>query len=247
MKTTCRLGTSGWSYNHWNGLFYPEEIPLNKRFTHYQTQFSTVEINATFYHLPPEKTFIKWQKETGKNFIFAIKSSRVITHFKKLKNIEKPLNLFLSRVRLLKKKLGVILYQLPPSYKRTANNLKKLEAFLELLPKNLRQVVEFRDDSWSTGETYKLLKKYRIAYCIISAPDLSCNLKATTNFVYIRLHGISNLYAYNYTENDLKWWTGEIKKFLKQKKDCYVYFNNDARAYAPFNALRLQELIEDIN
>jgi len=137
------IGTSGWMYDHWLGDFYPPELPKAMWFSYYSEHFSTVELNSSFYHLPSEKTFGTWRDKSPEGFVYALKVSRYITHLKKLRDVEEPLATFTARARILGDKVGPLLYQLPPGLKR---NYAVLEAFLKLLPRDLRHVFEFRND-----------------------------------------------------------------------------------------------------
>ena len=237
------IGTSGFSYNHWRGIFYPADLPINKRFPFYMEKFSTVEINATFYRNPSEKLLEGWYAKTPPDFKFAIKVNRLITHQRKLVGIQGILDSFIKKTRRLKEKLAVLLYQLPPSMKKE-NDFDLLADFLKLLPSDLNHTIEFRHDSWSCDEVFDLLKKFNVAYCIVSAPQLKCCLQPTAPFTYIRMHGITDWYAYNYTESDLKWWAKQISQFIKNRLHGYIYFNNDYQAFAPSNAQRLKQLLK---
>lgn len=234
----CFVGTSGWYYEHWIERFYPPEILKSELLPYFSRYFSTVELNNSFYRLPRSKSFKSWYKKTPPNFIFSVKASRTITHYKKLVNIEGSLNLFLSRVVSLKEKLGPILYQLPPSFKK---NIDLLKSFLTKLPKNLRQTIEFRDSSWLDKDVLKLLAKFNVAYCIIDLQGSPVCLEATADFVYIRMHGAAG--DVSYSEKELKEWAGYVKDFLQKGLDVYIYFNNDYDAYAVENAKRIKELL----
>ena len=234
------IGTSGYSYNHWKGVFYPEDIPTSKWLEHYIKSFSTVELNNTFYRLPQPAVFRSWGKRTPKNFTYAVKASRFITHIKRLKDCRQPVKLFLSRAKLLKKKLGPILFQLPPRWKCNIDRLKK---FVKLLPKGLTHIFEFRDPSWFNSEVYEILRKNKLSFCIYSMPGIECPDEVTSKVVYIRMHGGTILYGSNYSDKELKAWAKKIRQFLKQGRDVYVYFNNDAYGYAVKNALRFRELL----
>ncbi len=236
----CYISTSGWYYEHWAGAFYPEDISSNERLQFIATKFNTVEVNMSFYRTPQEKMLKKWKEKTSDDFIFAMKMNRYITHLLKLKNVEEPLNRSIQRYRVLNDKLGVILYQLPPSLKK---DIGLLRDFLELLPKDIRHAVEFRNDTWICKETFAILEKLNVAYCIVSAPKLKCELEITSKFSYIRFHGVDEWYRYNYTNKELEWWAEKICGFMNKGIDVFAYFNNDFEAYAPFNALKLRELV----
>ncbi len=167
------VGTSGWSYNHWRGLFYPADMPPDRWFAHYAHYFSSVEINYTFYRLPAEKTFTRWREQEPEDFVYALKAPRTITHLRKLRQAEEALDRFLERARLLGSKLGPILYQLPPNWRC---NVERLGEFLGLLPGDLQHVIEFRDQSWHCDEVFKLLREKGVGFCIVSLPDFPCPL-----------------------------------------------------------------------
>jgi uncharacterized protein YecE (DUF72 family) len=235
------IGTSGWMYDHWgDGVFYPEDLPRSQWLSYYQKFFDTVEINNTFYHLPKEQTFRNWHKAAPKNFIYAVKANRFITHIKRLNKAKGPVKLFMSRAELLKGNLGPILYQLPPRWKA---NPERLKDFAKCLPKGLVNVFEFRDPSWFNDDIYSILKKNKLNFCIYSMPGIDCPQVVTGKAVYIRMHGGSILYGSNYADSELKKLAKLIKGFLMKKLSVYVYFNNDAYGYAVKNALRLKEII----
>jgi uncharacterized protein YecE (DUF72 family) len=165
MVNQFHIGTSGWHYAHWRGPFYPDDIPSDKMLEFYCGQLATVEINNSFYHLPSEETFRLWRTTAPPGFRFSVKASRYITHMKKLKDPEQSLSLFLSRAVQLESKLGPVLFQLPPRWKRDAARLKD---FLQALPKRLCYAFEFRDPSWFHTETYTLFEEYKAAFCVFS-------------------------------------------------------------------------------
>ncbi|MFQ5847949.1 MAG: DUF72 domain-containing protein [Candidatus Methylomirabilales bacterium] len=235
------VGTSGWSYPHWRGVFYPKTLPGEAWLDHYATVFETVEINNTFYHLPEATTFRQWYREPPKGFVFAVKGSRYITHMKKLHEPRAALRRFLRRVAILKEKLGPVLFQLPPRFRR---NAERLAAFADCLPPRHRYAFEFRDATWFAPEVYAVLERRRLAFCVFSLKDLSCPAVITAPFVYLRLHGPGARYGGKYSEGELKAWAGRIREWLGDGLDVYSYFNNDERGYAVANARRLRELVE---
>lgn len=248
-----KIGTSGYSYNHWIEIFYPKDLPQTKWLSFYTKNFDSVELNVTFYHLPDKKVFENWYKNTPKDFTFAVKGSRFITHVKKLNDIEKPLKLFLSKTKFLKEKLGVTLWQFPAnlhlatSDKRQGIKIERLKKFLKLLKtqtqnSDLRHAFEFRNKTWFCQEIYDLLKKYNCALVISDSLHFPYKEEITADFIYIRFHGGKALYSSEYKEEDLKNWALKIKKWGKQKKDVYCYFNNDAYGYATKNAKTLNKL-----
>jgi len=240
-KQKLFIGTSGYSYPHWRKVFYPDGLPQSGWLEYYAEHFTTVELNNTFYHLPGKQNFESWRKRAPKDFTFAVKASRFITHVKKLKDPKPPLRLFMSRAKGLKTKLGPILYQLPPKFKC---NLPRLRKFAEALPKGYVHVFEFRDPSWLNEDVYDVLRKNKLGFCIYSMPGSKCPDVVTSNVVYIRMHGGSVLYGSNYSGSELKALAKKVRGFLKKGLKAYVYFNNDARGYAVNNALSLKRLLK---
>ncbi len=230
------VGTSGWHYEHWRGLYYPEELAKPKWLQFYSKQFNTVELNNSFYHLPTEKAFITWRESAPENFVFAVKVSRFITHIKKLRNIGSALDNFLSRACLLQNKLGPLLYQLPPSMKR---NDMVLESFLYSLPQGYRHVFEFRHESWIDEAVFGVLRRHKVGLCVFDMPGFTCPLVATSDFAYIRFHGSGDMYASCYSDEELSQWAKKIARLGKEVEAVYIYFNNDAEAFAVKNALTI--------
>jgi uncharacterized protein YecE (DUF72 family) len=235
------IGTSGWAYQHWYDVFYPDDLASNKLLEFYSEHFDTVELNTTFYHLPKPSVFAAWYKKTPKNFIFSVKASRFITHVKKIKDCEEPWQRFINSAKELKEKLGPILFQLPPSLKA---DKKGLEGLLEILPKKYSYCLEPRHETWFSEEIYDTLKKYYVALCLADSPKYPLKIEITAPFVYIRFHGGKILYGSKYSEKELKTWAERIKNWQKQNMDVYVYFNNDYEGYAIENAKQLKELLK---
>lgn len=237
-----RIGCSGFLYDHWKGTFYSENLPRKQWLAYYCKHFSTVELNVTFYGLPERETFAKWHMATPENFLFALKGSRFITHVKKLKDCSEPIEAFFSRASLLKEKLGVILWQLPPSF---ALDLERLREFLESLrPFQMKNAFEFRNKTWMNKKIYSILEKENAAVCMADHPDFLKNLPATADFLYIRRHGADANHATSYSTELLREDAKFIRSHLKKKKDVYLYFNNDAMGYAPKNALELLQILD---
>ncbi len=238
--TEYYIGTSGWHYEHWRGLFYPEKLPKVGWLEFYARYFNTVEINNSFYHLPSEKAFNQWRESVQAHFSYSVKVSRFITHIKRLRNAETPLENFLSRAQLLENKLGVLLYQLPPQMER---NDETLESFLTLLPPEFRHAFEFRHESWIDESIFALLKRYGAGFCVFDMPRFTSPLVATSDFAYIRFHGSRRLYWSCYSEEELSHWAQGIAELGKNLKAVYIYFNNDAEAYAITNSQRLRKML----
>jgi len=231
------IGTSGYIYKHWKGIFYPEDLPQRKWLEFYSSHFDTVELNNTFYRLPERATFESWRERTPEDFIFSVKGSRLITHIKRLKNSEEPLKNFLDNSEGLGGKLGPILFQLPPRMKPDKNLIHE---FLSLLPGNKRFVFEFRDSSWIRDDILYELERKNIAFCIYDMPGYTTPIIKTADFSYIRFHGGEVLYGSSYTDEELERWASEIKGL---GCDVYIYFNNDVGGFAVKNALTLKEFL----
>ncbi len=245
MKKPARIfiGTSGWVYRHWKDVFYPPELKSSDWLGFYMEHFSTVEINNTFYHLPPPSAFRLWHRSAKKGFIYALKGSRFITHMKKLKDAQKPLEMFLGRAGLLGENLGPILFQLPP---RWHVNTERLRAFVDMLPEDRRFVFEFRDSSWFIEPVYSILAQRSIGLCIYHMPGFTTPFELTAPFSYIRFHGSGTLYGGRYSKKDLAKWAERIKGLVKSGVDVYIYFNNDAMGNAVINAKELRAMVETI-
>lgn len=240
MTGKIRIGTSGWSYFHWKGPFYPARLPEKRFLLYYLEHFSTVEINRTFYSLPAKTVFTKYAKIVPPSFFFAVKASRFITHIKRLKNPKQPLAHLLSRIRALGPHLGPILFQLPPHWKP---NPDRLLAFCQALPKDLRYAFEFRDHRWFCEEIYAILRKYHAALCIYDFDEYLSPRIVTANFVYVRLHGPIGAYGGKYSKAALKNWASYFRRCAKKGWDVYCYFDNDEAGYAPLNAAELDRMV----
>ncbi len=236
------VGTSGWSYDHWGGTFYPREVAKKRWFDYYTRCFSTVEINASFYGLPKETTIRSWYERAPRRFRFAMKGSRLITHARRLVGTEEAVRTFIERVEGLRSYLGVILWQLPPDLERDPD---RLDRFLHQLPRRLRHAVEFRHSSWLTDEVFDLLRRRRVAHVSVSSREMPRDLTVTADFVYVRLHGLEGGYEHDYSTEELRPWADSLRQVAVDGKDGFVYFNNDGRARAPENAQQLVEMLGD--
>ena len=234
------IGTSGWHYKHWTGTFYPGTIKGSRQFDEYKKSFDTVEINNSFYKLPAEKTLKQWTLAAPKDFIYAVKASRYITHLKKLDVEIDSISLLLSRMDILEEKLGPILFQLPPGF---VVNIKRLKTFLEKIPYGYRYAFEFRNVSWYTKDVLELLKQHNCAFCIYELAGHISPKEVTADFVYIRLHGPGDKYQGSYSIETLRKWASDCKIWMNNGLDVYVYFDNDQEGFAAFNALTLKTLI----
>jgi uncharacterized protein YecE (DUF72 family) len=240
MSVKYHVGCSGWHYEHWRGLYYPEALSKSKWLSFYAQQFNTVELNNSFYHLPSEKAFTAWRESTPHNFTFAVKVSRFITHIKRLRNLGSAVETFLSRAGFLGEKLGPLLYQLPPTMKR---NDDLLQNFLSSLPPKYQHVVEFRHESWIDDAVFDILGRYNVGLCVFDMPGFSCPPVATGDFAYVRFHGSQGLYSSCYSDQELSRWAQSIARLGQNLKACYIYFNNDAEAFAVENAITLRNLL----
>ncbi len=237
---SVHIGTSGWHYKHWLGRFYPEKLAASRMLQHYVNHFDTVELNNSFYRLPSETAFQDWRDSTPAGFRFAVKASRFITHMKKLKDPEPALENFLPRAELLGRKLGPILFQLPPWWDL---NLERLESFLATLPRKHRYCFELRNPSWHTREVYNALRRHNAALCIFEIAGFRTGLDVTADFTYVRLHGPGGAYQGSYDDATLSEWAARIRAWSHDLKQIYVYFDNDQEAFAAQDALRLKELL----
>jgi uncharacterized protein YecE (DUF72 family) len=242
-KVEYFIGTSGWSYSHWSGLFYPDGLRSAEQLPFYQQQFNTVEINSSFYRLPFENLVTRWAKLAPPGFLYSVKASRTITHYNKLKDTADAVARFLERIAPLEKHLGVVLFQLPPSMKRSDS---LLDEFLSSLPRTLRYTVEFRHETWHADPVFEILRRHDVAYCILSSPKIPTVLTVTARFAYVRFHGTSAYYRDNYPERELRKWAEDIVSLCSSRERCFVYFNNDYNAYAVENAKTLRGFIEKL-
>ncbi len=231
------VGTSGWHYEHWRGRFYPPALPKSRWLAFYAQTFPTVEINASFYRLPTEKALRTWYAQTPPGFTFALKASRLITHYRRLRDVAEALATFCARARLLGDKLGPILFQLPPDLTRDDALLAE---FLATLPCDLRHAVEFRHPSWFAPPVFALLEHHGAAFCIVSLAGFACPLVATAPFIYLRFHGSEGPYYGAYGGEALTRWSRQIKDLAADRREVYAYFNNDYLAQAVGDARTLQ-------
>jgi uncharacterized protein YecE (DUF72 family) len=238
------IGTSGWHYSHWRGNFYPEELSPRQWLSYYAQRFPTVELNASFYRQPKTSAWELWRKTAPQGFRFAVKASRFLTHIRRLNDPQEPLERVLSGARLLGDRLGPLLYQLPPGFHRTPENVARLEAFLPMLPGDVLHAIEFRHGSWFVDETADLLRRFAVAFCSFDMVGLKCPLLTTAPFAYVRFHGSEALYASNYTDEMLEGWAARLRDLGREVDELYIYFNNDALGYAIANARTLSGLLE---
>lgn len=243
------IGTSGWSYDHWQEVFYPKDLLKTKWFSDYYVKFfQTVEINSSFYHLPKKSTFENWSKKTPKDFLFSVKAPRYITHIQKLNNPRESLERFFEAVKGLGKKLEPILFQLPPGLKVNSKRLNQFLIEVDTIFRKkdlsrLKLVFEFRHSSWFCSEIYQILKKHRVCLCFADTPFYPYQEEIITNFLYLRLHGRKELYASNYSSKELKNWAKKIKNWTQKNLEVFLYFDNDTKGYAIKNALEIKRYL----
>jgi uncharacterized protein YecE (DUF72 family) len=241
---TARIGTSGWSYKHWENVFYPQKLPAREHLPFLARQFSTVEINYSYYQLPPRKTFEYWRRTAPDSFLFAVKASRYLTHMRKLREPEEPLRRLMDAAGGLGPKFGPLLFQFP---RRWAVNLERLVEFLEALrayPPH-RYTFEFRHKSWLVPAVYDVLRASNCALCLPVGWDIPLDVQLTADWTYLRFHG--GQHGTGFEDDELQPWAERIRGWREQGVDSYSYFNNDTlwhdRPAAIDNARRLLELI----
>ncbi len=241
------LGTSGWNYAEWQGYFFPKDLPSRKWLPFYAERFPTVEVNYSFYRLPSEKTYANWYTQTPADFVFALKASRLITHYKRFKDVREEWKEFVRRAANLKQKLGPILLQCPPNFHATAENIVVLENFLRDATdeQSPRIAMEFRHESWFREEALLLLRRHRTGLVLShSSRYPTPPIIATADFIYYRCHGPRELFSSAYSDEELHFWANHIKSLLKRGFDIYAYFNNDACGYAVSNAATLRTFVQ---
>ena len=224
-STKIYIGTSGWNYDHWDKVFYPEDLPKTKRFQYYAKNFNTIEINATFYRSFSESTYKKWYEQAPRGFRYILKVPRFISHRKHLNEVKKDsIKRFVHNAKILKSKLGAVLLQIGPN---TSPNLDELQELLELFG-NVNVAVEFRDDEWFETDS----------------PEYSLKFHVTGKVAYIRLHGKDDWYKYDYPNSELGRISKRINDIKKGKvEEIFIFFNNDYKGFAPKNALKLKDFI----
>lgn len=241
-----RVGCSGWNYKDWRGSFYPADLPQWKWLRHYASVFDSCEINGTFYRLPEASTFKAWREAVPNGFLFAVKASRFLTHLKRLREPREPVKRLFQRSRALGDRLGPVLYQLPPNMKI---DLPRLEEFAHTLPKSIRgvpveHVIEFREPSWYTRETFDLLERVGLTLCLYDKRGSAIVEPMIGPAVYVRFHGTSGHYHGSYPTARLDRWAARLAERVRDGKPVYAYFNNDPRATATQNALTLRKQLE---
>jgi uncharacterized protein YecE (DUF72 family) len=234
------VGTSGYVYADWRHRFYPRALPVRDWLAYYARRLPTVELNSPFYRLPAAETFAAWRRAVPPGFVFAVKASRFLTHMKKLKEPAAPLALLLERLRPLGPTLGPILFQLPAAFRANGERLDAFLAELDRQGRDLRAVLEVRHPSWLDPAIVRRLAKAGVALCLADWRDVPVTGPLTADFVYVRRHGTRRG---PYPEAALRADARAIRGWLREGRDVYVYFNNDARGHAVKNARRLRRLL----
>jgi uncharacterized protein YecE (DUF72 family) len=238
-----RIGCSGWNYPHWRERVYPKGVPQRRWLEHYATLFDSVEINNTFYRLPKVSAVQGWVEKTPAGFVFAVKMSRYMTHIRRLGGLERGIPLFYDRIAPLagSPKMGPVLWQLPPTFKRDDD---RLAAALAALPGG-RHCFEFREPSWYLDDVYTLLREHSAALVIPDSPKYPFRtFELTADWTFVRFHHGSRGRGGNYSERELDEWAERIAGWRDRGIDVYAYFNNDWEAYAVKNGLRLKRLLD---
>jgi uncharacterized protein YecE (DUF72 family) len=237
---TIRIGTSGWTYGHWRGSFYPERLKRAEWLRFYSERFDACEINGSFYRLPSEAAVAGWAARAPAGFVFAWKVSRYLTHAKKLKDPADSLALIFGRMRALGDHAGPALFQLHPLMKRDD---VRLEGLLERLPADFQHAVEFRHPSWYENGVYERLRAHRVALCISDHHDAPSPWVETAPMVYLRGHGPGGHYHGSYDDETLTEWARRIADADAAGREVHAYFDNDIGAAAPRDAIRLRTML----
>ena len=231
------IGTSGWHYKSWRGPFFPPDVKVKDQLGYYATQFRTTELNGVFYRTPTVEAVEAWRDQTPADFVFAWKASKFITHWKRLsERSQNSLDLMESRLAILGRKAGPVLFQLPPQFEI---NTERLAAFLQMLDTRRRYAFEFRHPSWYAPRVLRLLSENNIALCISDHADAPSPWRRTADFVYIRGHGPGGRYKGHYSAATLAVWRQKIARWRARGHDVYVYFDNDQKSAAPLDAQRI--------
>jgi uncharacterized protein YecE (DUF72 family) len=235
------VGTSGFVYAHWRGVFYPEDLPQRLWFARYTSEFRTVELNNTFYRLPRPDAVDRWRRDAPPGFVFAAKGSRFITHMKRLTDPGEAVARYFEPVSRLREKLQVVLWQLPPRWKANAG---RLDEFLAALPRGLRYAFEFRDESWYSEAICDVLDARGAAFC---EHDLVARRppRLTGGFRYVRFHGHTGKYQGRYGARALEPWARDLARSAR-RSDAFVYFNNDVGGHAIEDARALIGLLGEV-
>ncbi|OBG97160.1 sensor histidine kinase [Mycobacterium sp. E136] len=239
---TIRIGTSGWSYDHWKDVLYPAGTPVAKRLARYVEEFDTVELNASFYRWPKDSAFAGWRQRLPDGFTMSVKAQRGLTHYRRLREPEPWVERFERCWNLLGDRSEALLVQLHPELERDD---ARLEYFLKLMPDRIPVAMELRHPSWDDPAVYDLLERHGAAYVVMSGAHLRCVPRATSNLVYIRMHGPDqdSMYAGSYPDDELRRWADRIRAWDREGRHVLVYFNNDLGGHAVWNAQTLKAML----
>src|SRR5437868_7310074 len=240
-QTGLWIGTSGWTYDGWRGPFYPATVPKKDWLAWYARQFPSTEINGSFYRTPSLEAVRAWRDQTPKDFIFAWKASKFITHWKRLtEKCANSIELMETRLQALSPKVEAVLFQLPPQFSK---NRDRLDAFLKMLPPRYSYAFEFRHKSWYDDDILELLHRRDVSLCLSDHHDAPAPWEVTARHVYVRGHGPGGRYRDNYPNRTLRHWAREIAQWKQRRRTVFVYFDNDQKSAAPIDALRLREML----
>lgn len=244
MLKNIHIGTSGWSYKHWKGLFYPPELKPTEWLTFFAERYINTEINASFYYLPLKKTVEGWMEKVPASFKFCPKISRYITHIKRLKDPEETLEKFFKVFAPMKPKMGPVLVQLPPSLKFDYEVAEHFYSVTKKQYKGYYFAMEVRHDTWLAEESLTLMAKYDIAFVISqSGKRFPYAEHVTAKHIYVRFHGPRELYASSYSDEELHAFAKLFKQWQKEKHSVWAFFNNDVFGYALKDAVRLTSML----
>jgi uncharacterized protein YecE (DUF72 family) len=242
---TVHAGTIGWSYSFWKGPFYPAKLPSTKFLQYYASQFNTVEVDNTFYRIPNPQTMQNWKQQTPDNFIFSLKFPNLITHIKKLRDCPRETAVFLERAMLLGKKLGPLLLQFPPSFGEA--HFSDLVSFLAGLPRELRFVIEVRNQSLLHERFFQVLKDNKVAFAWVDSPLMPARFELTSDFVYLRLEGdrgkVNGLLGKVEVDRsaDVKLWAEKLASLKKGGLEVFSYFGKFYSGFPPLDVCHFME------
>lgn len=234
-KNNLYIGTSGFSYHHWKGKFYPQNLPSREYLRFYASRFNSVELNVTFYRQPREKTVREWFESVPEGFSFVVKAPRVITHIKRLKDSVKDAASFLETMEPLGNRLSCVLWQFPPGFNPDPLQLEEFFSEVRKQAPEIRHAVELRNSLSFNEEVYEALRRCNACLVCAHSSRYPCVLERTADFSYFRFHGPGSLYNSRYSEEDLDIWIEKIAMLL-EAGDVYVFFNNDFGGFAIENA-----------
>jgi uncharacterized protein YecE (DUF72 family) len=239
--TDLRIGTSGWSYKSWRGPFFPKDVKLKDQLSFYAARFNAAELNAPFYRTPELKAVRNWVEQTPDDFRFAWKASKFITHWKRLsEKCENSLALLETRLKVLGKKTGPILFQLPPQFHADP---ERLASFIKMLNKRRAYAFEFRHESWYERPILDLLRDNDIGLCLSDHVDAPAPWEVTARLVYLRGHGPTGRYHGHYPDATLRRWADHIRRWRNGRHDVWCFFDNDQKSAAPKDAEALAKLL----